>query len=69
MVCKGCGTSKSNLSIKRDLDLDIIDISYVIDCKCTDIKCGDNCSCSQDCKCVCKNGTKAQCCSTKAQAK
>ncbi|EDW67528.1 metallothionein-3 [Drosophila novamexicana] len=38
-------------------------------CKCTDTKCGDNCSCNQDCKCVCKTGTKEQCCSSKTKAK
>ncbi|XP_037956680.1 metallothionein-2-like [Teleopsis dalmanni] len=31
-------------------------------CKCTSDKCGDNCCCCKDCHCVCKNGTKEQCC-------
>ncbi|XP_020813978.1 metallothionein-2 [Drosophila serrata] len=34
-------------------------------CQCSGQKCGDNCACNKDCNCVCKNGPKDQCCSTK----
>ncbi|KAH8337416.1 hypothetical protein KR059_009506, partial [Drosophila kikkawai] len=35
------------------------------DCQCSGQKCGDNCACNKDCHCVCKNGPKDQCCSSK----
>ncbi|XP_030386050.1 metallothionein-2-like [Scaptodrosophila lebanonensis] len=34
-------------------------------CKCSSQQCGDNCACNRDCNCVCKNGSKDQCCSKK----
>ncbi|XP_017956397.1 metallothionein-4 [Drosophila navojoa] len=34
-------------------------------CQCSASKCGDNCPCSQQCKCACKNGPKDKCCSNK----
>ncbi|KAH8312120.1 hypothetical protein KR044_009480, partial [Drosophila immigrans] len=35
------------------------------DCQCSATKCGDNCACSKQCNCVCKNGPKNKCCSNK----
>lgn len=35
------------------------------DCRCTAVKCGDNCNCDQSCKCTCKNGSKDDCCKGK----
>ncbi|XP_062123187.1 metallothionein-4-like [Drosophila sulfurigaster albostrigata] len=34
-------------------------------CQCSATKCGDNCACSQQCNCVCKNGSKDKWCSNK----
>ncbi|KAH8381625.1 hypothetical protein KR093_009642, partial [Drosophila rubida] len=43
----------------------IIGKMLVADCQCSAQKCGSNCACNTDCNCVCKNGPKEQCCSSK----